>query len=216
MSEALWGKLFDAIPALAWVSFALIVYLTLRRPLIGQILPRISTVKGLGVELTLVGQLLDRASESSSEPSGPTVTATEREGVLRRLDHALPYLKDGRVLWVDDNPDYNRFLIDILQESGMTVDIARSTEDALRLLARRSYDLVLSDIARGDDEQAGIRMLDDFRERDIRLPVIVHAARFNPRLGVDPMIFAYTNRVPNVIHFVIDVMERIRLSDYAW
>lgn len=163
-----------------------------------------------------MGQLLDKASEGSSEQSGPTVTAVEREGVLRRLDHALPYLKGGRVLWVDDHPEQNVYLIGVLRESGMSVDTARSTEEALRVLDSRSHDLVISDIARGDDGQAGIHMLATFRERNIRLPVIVHAALFDPRLGVDPMIFGYTNRAPDTVHFVIDIMERIRLADYTW
>lgn len=213
MSEALWEKLIDAIPALAWVAFALVVYLTLRRPLVTQILPRISTVKGLGVEFTLVQELLDKASESKKDQPGPTVTVTQRAGVLQRLDHAVAYLKGGRILWVDDYPSGNRYLIDLFKEVGMTVNLALSTDDALKLLDHRSYDLVLSDISRDDDDQAGIRMLDRFRERDIQLPVVIYTLWFDPRRGVDPMIFAHTTRVDAVVHYVIDIMERISFAD---
>jgi len=102
VSDVLWGKLLDAIAAVAWVLFATAVYLSLRRPLLERVLPRVSTVKGLGIELTLARELLDKASDSAGDSSGagPTVTAGERRGVLRRLDHAASYLKDGRFLWV--------------------------------------------------------------------------------------------------------------------
>jgi Response regulator receiver domain len=216
VSDVLWGQLIGAIPALAWVVFALIVYLTLRRPLINQLLPRISTLKGLGVELTLVGKLLDEATESSGGQPGPTVTVTERQGVLRRLDHAADFLRGGRILWVDDFPENNDILIRLFKQAGMSVDIVLSTEEAISLLTRRSYDIVLSDMARGDDLQAGMGMLQEFRRRDVRLPVLIFAAQFDPRLGVDPMIFAYTNRLDEAIHYVIDIMERVRIAEVSW
>jgi CheY-like chemotaxis protein len=216
VSDVLWGKLFDAIAAVAWVLFATAVYLSLRRPLLERILPRVSTVKGLGIELTLARELLDKASESAGDSgsAGPTVTARERRGVLRRLDHAAPYLRDGRILWVDDHPENNRYLIQLFEQSGMTVDLARSTDEALQLLVgrHRAYDLVLSDIRRGDDAQAGMRMLEVFRKHGIRLPVVLHSAGFDSRLGLDPMVFAATNRIDEVVHYVIDLMERARIA----
>jgi CheY-like chemotaxis protein len=214
MSDALWGKLIEAIPAIVWVIFATVVYLTLRRPVLERVVPRLSKVKGLGIELTLAGELLDKASESTADVGGasPTITASERRGVLRRLDHAIPYLKEGRILWVDDIPENNRYLIQLFEQAGMTVDLALSTDTALRLLRQRAYNLVLSDIRRGDDSRAGIRMLEDFREWSIELPVIIHSAQFDSRLGVDPMVFAGTNRIDEVVHYVIDLMERIRIA----
>lgn len=213
MSDALWEKLIDIVPALAWVAFALVVFLSLRRPLIGQILPRISTIKAPGLELTLVGELLAKASESTEESSGPTLTATERQGVLRRVDHAAEYLKGGRILWVDDHPRNNKYLIDLFRQTGMSVDTARSTEEALRLLKSRSYDLVLSDMERDGDHDAGLRMVEAFRQLGSPLPVVIHSVSFSASHRSDSMIFASSGRVDEVIHYVIDIMERIRLSE---
>lgn len=84
MSDLFWSKLFGMIPALAWVAFAVFVYLTLRRPVLRDLLPRLSGVKGLGVELTLAAELLDKASDGG-EQMAPPVTASERRGVLRRV-----------------------------------------------------------------------------------------------------------------------------------
>ncbi len=58
-------------------------------------------------------------------------------------------------------------------------------------------------------------MLEQFRERGIRLPVVLHSAGFDPRLAVDPMVFAATNRVDDVVHYVIDLMERARIATDA-
>ncbi|GAA1506522.1 hypothetical protein GCM10009677_43790 [Sphaerisporangium rubeum] len=182
-----------------------------------KIVPRISTIGALGVEITLteVERLLNKAAENtdSSADSPLPVTRTARRAVLRRLDHAAGYLKGGRILWVDDLPVNNVYLTEVFRELGMKVDQVTSTDEALSQLNRASYDVVISDVNRGTDGQAGIKMLQEFRDRGIDLPVLIHAARFDPRLGVDPMIFGYTPWYDELIHYVIDVMERIHLSD---
>ena len=217
MSEELWGKLIGIVPSLLWILFALVVFLVMRRPFLETILPRVTTIGALGVEVTLteVERLLDKAAESTGEDAGasPTTTRTTRKAVLHRLEHATGYLKGGRILWVDDIPGDNRYLSEMFRELDMKVDQVTSTTEALSLLDRTSYDLVISDVHRDNDGQAGMKMLQNFRDRGIDLPVLIHAANFDPRLGVDPMIFGHTPRYDELIHYVIDVMERVRLSD---
>jgi CheY-like chemotaxis protein len=217
VSEALWGKLIEVIPPLLWVLFALIVFFVLRRPFLEKMLPRMASIGALGVEITFteVERLLNKAAEITDEgaESRPTVTRMARKAVLRRLEHAANYLKDGRILWVDDLPNNNRYLTEVFRELGMRVDQATSTEEALTLLDRASYDLVISDVHRGADGQAGMKMLRKLRDRGVDLPVLIHAASFDPRLGVDPMIFGHTPLYDELVHYVIDVMERVRMGD---
>nr|WP_225311420.1 response regulator [Microbispora cellulosiformans] len=216
MPEALWSKLIDMVPAILWVSFAFVVYLSLREPL-KEAIPRMTRIGALGVvevEFTEVERLLTKAVESSDqEETGPLISRADRRAVIRRLDHAAVYLKGGRILWVDDLPEGNSYLTALFRQLGMVVDEVTSTDRALGRLDQHTYDLVISDLHRGADSQAGIEMLRAFRSRGISLPVIIHAARFDPTLGVDPMIFGGTNRVDDVVHYVIDVMERVRLGD---
>ncbi|MEU4540284.1 response regulator [Streptosporangium sp. NPDC023825] len=217
MSEVLWGKLIDIVPSLLWILFALVVFFSLRRPFLETIVPRITSIGALGVEVTLteVERLLNKVAENASgeKESNSATTRANRRAVLHRLEHAANYLKGGRILWVDDIPSNNQYLTEMFRELDMKVDQATSTSEALNLLNRSSYDLVISDIHRGKDGQAGIKMLHNFREQGINLPVLVHADHFDPRLGVDPMIFGYTPQYDELIHYVIDVMERVRLSD---
>lgn len=214
MSEALWGKLIDMIPGVLWIVFAFVVYIGIRKPL-RDAMPRMTRIGALGVEVefTEVERLLTKAAESDPGNAEAPVSRADRRAVIRRLDHSAIYLKGGRILWVDDIPENNAYLSALFRELGMVVDEATSTDEALNLLDRHAYDLVISDIARGTDEQSGMKMLQAFRNRGISLPVIIHAARFDPRLGVDPMIFGGTNRIDEVVQFVIDIMERVRLGD---
>ncbi|GAB3214083.1 hypothetical protein GCM10027294_51410 [Marinactinospora endophytica] len=219
MPEFVWVGLLDALPTALWVGFALLVFLTLRRPLLQEILPRVSEIRGLGVELTLgeAEELLEKAAEHAPG-RGPVhagqaspLAGAEGSSVVARLEHAASLLKGGRILWVDDVPGNNRYLVRLFEELGMRVDQVTSTSQALEKADRNSYDMVISDIARDGDERAGIDMVELFRKNQVRLPVIFHSEGFDPRLGLDPMVFAGTSGI-GLVHYVIDVMERIRFA----
>ncbi|MEU5579453.1 hypothetical protein ABZ791_25475 [Streptomyces huasconensis] len=79
-------------------------------------------------------------------------------------------------------------------------------------LRHGSHDIILSDIDRDGDPRAGITMLSELEDADVDLPVVVHAQNFNPELGVNSRIFAGTNNPVEVVHYVIDLMERIRFA----
>ncbi|WP_396697195.1 response regulator [Microbispora triticiradicis] len=78
-------------------------------------------------------------------------------------------------------PKGNSSLTALFRQLGMVVDEVTSTDKALTRLDQHTYDIVISDIHRGTDSQAGIEMLRAFRFRGISLPVIIHAARFDAR-----------------------------------
>jgi CheY-like chemotaxis protein len=213
MSDELWAKLIGIIPAMAWVVFAAAAFLSLRSTIKSQVIPRLSTFAVPGLEVSLHREeLLEKATVATSESDAKTSPA-ERRGVLRRMDHASAVLKGGRILWVDDAPLNNRYAVQLLRDADMKVDQVESTDEAIRSLSRDDYHLVISDVARPGDGQAGIAMLQRFRDHGIDIPVVKCAARFDPRLGVDPMIFGATNRFDEVLNYAIDIMERIRFAD---
>jgi CheY-like chemotaxis protein len=212
MSEAFLVEAVRTMPGILWVVFALITFMALRRSIVAK-LGQVSNVKTRGVEFTFAERLLDEAAAKVNAEQAPS--PADRRSAVSRLEHASDLLRGGRILWVDDNPDWNRPLIDLFRQLGMTVDIARSTPEAMPLARSRAYDLVITDMRR-DTEQpsddAGITLINQLREYGIPAPVIVFAAGFNPNLGVHPAIFAYTNATDGLIHFVIDIMERVRFG----
>ncbi|NEC50833.1 response regulator [Actinospica acidiphila] len=208
MSEGLWIKIVGTVPSVLWVAFAATVYLTLRTTLIQRMMPRLTAVRALGIEVELAAELLDRAQEESETAVPPTVRRT----ALGRLEHAAELLKGGRILWVDDHPEGNSALVELFRKAGMEVDLALSTEEATRLFRRRSYDVLISDMTRDGDQRAGVELLRNLEQYHVDTPALVYAGHFDPERGVDRRIFAATSVPVELVHYVIDLMERARLG----
>ncbi|MFF4514332.1 response regulator [Streptomyces mirabilis] len=208
MPDALWIKLIETVPAVLWVAFAAAVYFTLRGTLIQRLVPRLTALRALGVEVELAADLLDRAQDESQS----TVTATARRTALGRLEHAADVLQGGKILWVDDRPQGNVPLVELFRAAGMHVDVTLSTEEATPLFRRRPYDIIVSDIDRDGDQQAGIKMLRVLEQYRIDVPVLIYTGRFDPERGIDRRIFAATTAPVELVHYVIDLMERARLG----
>lgn len=208
MSNALWIKLIGTVPAILWAAFAAVVFFTLRGTIIQRMLPRLTAVRALGVEVELAAELLDRAQDESQA----TVTATARRTALGRLEHAADVLQGGRLVWVDDRPEGNAPLVELFRAAGMHVDLSVSTDEATPLFRRRPYDILISDIDRGGDRQAGIKMLRLLERYNIAVPVLIYAGSFDPERGIDRRIFAGTTAPVELVHYVIDLMERARLG----
>ena len=70
-----------------------------------------------------------------------------------------PKLFKRKILWVDDYPSNNDAIIDLYRQQGIEFDLALNTAHALDYLAKGEYDLVISDIGRGSEPDAGVRMI---------------------------------------------------------
>ncbi len=64
-----------------------------------------------------------------------------------------------KVLWVDDYPSNNEAIIDLYRQQGVEFDLVLNTDQALDYLAKEEYNLVISDIGRGSEPDAGVRMI---------------------------------------------------------
>jgi CheY-like chemotaxis protein len=80
------------------------------------------------------------------------------------------------VLWVDDHPENNRALRDLIEERGIRVRDASDTERAMALLRAEPVDLVITDMGRGDDPTAGLELLRAMRAERLRHPAAVFAS----------------------------------------
>ena len=98
----------------------------------------------------------------------------DRGGATQNDRYTCQALK--KVLWVDDNPAFNDELIDRYRPLGISFDLALNTKQALDFLAQGDYALIISDIARGADWDAGIRMIPEIRNRFPKAPPIIICA----------------------------------------
>lgn len=113
-----------------------------------------------------------RTSEFTAD-SQDILATLPSPSILRRLQGA-------RILWVDDRPENNRYERQAMEALGMDIDLSDSTEDALQKVRRRSYDLIISDMARAPDARAGYTLLDQLRQSGFQTPFIIYAASRAP------------------------------------
>ena len=205
MDEKITVELIKLIPSLIWVGVFVILALVFYRPVRYELIPRMTGLKALGVEATFVKKELDRAAEEVAVGS-----ENNRDQVARRAEKIKGIIKGAHVLMVNDIPSQMRYVINILESLGMTVKVVTSTNEALSVMERTSFDLVISDMRRGDTPDEGQRFLLETLKRKIQRPTIFTVYQFEPERGVPPYAFGITNRVDEILNLTFDVLERIR------
>lgn len=78
-----------------------------------------------------------------------------------------------KALWVDDYPSNNEAIVDIYRQQNVEFDLALNTGQALEFLAKKEYDLIISDIGRGSEFDAGVRMIREIKRYHSSPPPIL-------------------------------------------
>ena len=79
-----------------------------------------------------------------------------------------------KILVVDDEQMMRTMLVSLLQREGYSVESARDSDDALRMLGMKPVDLILADLRLGDS--AGMHLLEQIKSRRMQTPVIMVTA----------------------------------------
>lgn len=116
-----------------------------------------------------------------------------------------------RILWVDDNPGNNTLLVNDFRKNNIAITEVLDTASALKLLQKNLYDIIISDIGRGKEREAGIDLLRRVKELDISTPFIFYTtknyvARYEKEvlaLGA----FAIKTNPQNIKSTVLEVLE---------
>lgn len=146
------------------------------------------SVKAPGVEASAKRQQVEAAAALGAAMATHVPGAGASGGAAdpRDVAAALPSLRIQRrmqgaqVLWVDDRPENNRFERQALQALGIDIDLSTSTEDALKDVGRRSYDLIISDMGRPPDPRAGYTLLDGLRMSGNMTPFVIYSGSRAP------------------------------------
>jgi CheY-like chemotaxis protein len=134
--------------------------------------------KGLGLGLSITKTLIELHGGRISVRSEPG-KGTEFYCTLP-LRPLLEVPQDGmgaavkRVLVADDDPDIRQLLSDRLHASGYFVETAIDGAHALKILRGETFDGLILDI--GMPDMDGLEVLQQIRERDARMPVIMVTA----------------------------------------
>lgn len=189
------NEVSDLITALAslasavlWPLIVLLLILRFRTPItdfmadVGQV-----SFKAPGIEASATRRQLEAAvavgaavaNHANAAGAAPEtdVSSVARSVIAAVPDRATQRSIDGaRVLWVDDRPDNNRYERQALEALGITIKLSTSTDEALNALHRDAFDLVISDMGRPGDQQAGYSLLEAMRERGDETPFVIYAS----------------------------------------
>lgn len=200
------AELVRLIPTLLWVILIATLALVLRKPIRDQLLPRLGGVKAFGVELTFLRESLDQAAAKAPV----NVSVEDRSQVTRRAQRIRDVLQGGRILWVDENPLNNLPERRSLQSMGIHVDIARDDQEAFALLSANRYDVIISEMEHGGEEEWGSEFLAEVRRREVYTWAVFYVLNFDPSLGIPGYAFGMTNRPDHLLHYIMDILERER------
>lgn len=136
--------------------------------------------KGLKVALVAANLGAAEATRSAAQPEAKISVDLPGVAAAATRAAAAPALSHAKVLWVDDNPDNNRYERNALGALGVQFDLATNTEQALKRLKEATFNLVISDFKRTDDPQAGYTLLDELKKLASAPPSIIYSSSANP------------------------------------
>jgi DNA-binding response OmpR family regulator len=120
---------------------------------------------------------LDAAPETAGLPKLVLKGPRDETGLLAVLEAAVPELRPGRVLVVEDDPDLGRLLTASLARNGRDVQLARTGREAREAIERAAPALVVLDL--GLPGEDGFAVVDWLRRQGALagVPLLVYTAR---------------------------------------
>jgi len=201
--------------AITWPVVVLILVVVFLRPL-KQLLAREDVeVRGPGgfaisaKTRQVAATSLVKASQKETNTTIDTDQADTEIEVAASGVERIPRIP--RVLWVDDLPSNNRHEQKTLHALGMFVDLSTSTDDALaKVGAHGGYDVIISDMGRPPDAQAGYTLLAELRRIGVRTPLVIYATSRDPQHfdeSVRRGAAGCTNRPDELIELVTNALR---------
>ena len=120
------------------------------------------------------------------------------------------------VLIVDDDISVSTMLSKVVQSNGIESDVASSGEEALKILEKKTYDLILLDI--NMKELDGFEVVQILRNKGIKTPIIIVSGRnedFDTLYGLDIGADDYITKPFNPVTLGAKIKALIRRSRNA-
>jgi CheY-like chemotaxis protein len=201
-----WVEAVKLVPSVLWVAFALLVVFLFR----SAITERLPALRSVELPFGVKAQF-DAAITQASLTTGTIIAPGERTRLERRVARDAELLRDSRLLWIDDEPWSTRTERSALTALGVVIDTAISDDDAQRRMTAEGYDVIISDIARGGRDDAGVAFVPTIREHDEAVPIIFYIRNVVPDRGTPTGALGLTNRPDELVDFLLDALQRRRV-----
>jgi CheY-like chemotaxis protein len=125
----------------------------------------------------------------------------------------VPKNKYNRILWVDDFPSNNQLIIDFFENKNVRFDIAINTQQGINLLNDHKYDIIITDMGRGEEPDAGIKLIKLIKSMPSKtdIPILVFASttalRNYGELAITLGAVATTNGMGEAIAHISGILD---------
>lgn len=125
-------------------------------------------------------------AKESAKSEGRQVTKNEITDFANQIVSAKTLFEtnsetSNTILWVDDRPDNNIHERKALELIGFEFDLALSTTEALKLLSKKNYVAIISDMGRVEGPQEGYVLLKEVRKTNKTIPYFIYAGSNLPQ-----------------------------------
>ena len=206
-SDLVHDVIVEIFPDLLWIALIAVVFWYLYRPFVQELIPRLTALKGFGVEATFTERRLIEASDRRKLPISPEA----RLPLMRRLAIVGRLFDRARILWVDDKPSNNAVEESLLAQLGARITSVTSSEETRSALTGDNYDVILSDMNREGRSDEGALFAARLAETRGAPPIIIYTGMDQIGLPRPIHLFGITNRPDELLHLLADVFERRRL-----
>jgi CheY-like chemotaxis protein len=184
------ARIIEAVGSLLWPLLVAVIVFRLAPHVPGVLADlrramrtRAFTVKVGGAELSVEEATEQLRRQVADVQAHMAVQLAERGRIGEAPAAAGPVADQGRptVLWVDDRPQDSALELAKLRDDGVEVLQARSTAEAMDVLAlRRGVHAIVTDLGRDEGGEyrshAGLALLRQIREAELEQPVIVYTS----------------------------------------
>lgn len=136
------------------------------------------------------------------------ITEAQKTTILQRMANVKERNLTLRALWIDDNPPCVLSEQRLLTALNVQIDSAFSSENAELMIKNVPYDFIVSDLNRNGNVHEGYEFLKELFAQNIRIPTIFYITKMHEEKGVPPYAFGITNRPTELLHLVMDIIER--------
>lgn len=214
--DAIVIELIKIAPSILWLLFVVVLIASFYRPIKNDLLPRLTSFEAAGIKFAVIRESIKAAVELADEINRANNLKYEKWNIVidpnaaekaenrAKANHTV--FKNTFFLWIDDMPEFNHNERKMFKLLGVDFDIATSSEQALSMLKNASYDVVISDIARGEDPMAGVKLLEkhpDCFDQNLIFYVGRLVSNQKPEGA-----FGITNRPDELLHYSMDILER--------
>lgn len=140
----------------------------------------ISTAVSLGAANAKSEGRIATAAEIGEAARGAAGSVLEAARATERVGDRGGETWHRSLLWVDDRPENNTLEREAFVAAGLDVTLALSTNEALNLLAKQRFAVIISDMGRKEGPREGYVLLEAVRAKDQQTPFFIYAGSRAP------------------------------------